>query len=376
MKIIMPLIRLSANLQGASFRITLILNGNLIMVFLYPGAIHIHSIHSDGTGTIEEIAHAAKKAGLSWIIITDHNNMDGEEGIYDGVYVIVGEEITPETENHYIALDIETPISSDLHVKEYIQEVKNQGGFGFIVHPDGEDCRKNNFMCLPWRDWKIKDFGGLEIWNYMSNWVDCYDNRNIFKILYAFLFRNNILSGPTRKTLNWWDDLNNEKLQIIPAIGGVDTHAFRIKIGFVTIKIFPYKTIFGTVTNFIHIDNPLPKDYKTCREVILDAIKTGKNLIMNRNWRCSWWSCKKPVFYIQNNDKKIYSGGSIEFDTESEMVVELPLKANIRVIHNGKIILQKAEKNLKVKNLDKGKYRIEVYYRNRPWIFSNPILVK
>lgn len=346
------------------------------MVFLYPGAIHIHSIHSDGTGTIEEIALAAKKAGLSWIIITDHNNMDGKEGIYHGVYVIVGEEITPETENHYIALDIESPISPELHVKEYIQEVKNQGGFGFIVHPDGEDCRKNNFLCLPWRDWKIKDFGGLEIWNYMSNWVDCYDDRNVFRRLYSFLFKNNILSGPTKKTLTWWDDLNNATEEIIPAIGGVDTHAFRIKIGFVTIKIFPYQTIFGTVTNFIHLERQLTEDFENSREIILQAVKTGKNLIMNRNWRCSWFNCKKPVFYIQNKDKKAYSGDSIEFDSHIKLVAELPLKGNIRVILNGKVILEKESRNIELDNLNKGKYRIEVYYKKRPWIFSNPIFIK
>ncbi len=46
------------------------------------GAIHIHTTHSDGTSTIKEIAKAAKKAGLEWIIITDHNNLKGlrEEG--------------------------------------------------------------------------------------------------------------------------------------------------------------------------------------------------------------------------------------------------------------------------------------------------------
>ena len=54
----------------------------------YKGCIHIHTINSDGTGTIEEISLAAKKAGLSWIIITDHNYFDFDEGIYNDVYVL------------------------------------------------------------------------------------------------------------------------------------------------------------------------------------------------------------------------------------------------------------------------------------------------
>ena len=66
------------------------------------GAIHIHSVYSDGTGNIDLISKAAKKAGLDWIIVTDHNSFDIEEGIYNGVYVIKGEEISPKNENHYL----------------------------------------------------------------------------------------------------------------------------------------------------------------------------------------------------------------------------------------------------------------------------------
>ena len=341
------------------------------MVFLYPGAIHIHSIHSDGTGTIEEIAQAAKKAGLYWIIVTDHNNLDGKEGIYNGVCVIVGEEISPEDGNHYLALDIKTPISCDIPVIKYVQEVKEQGGFGFVAHPDEKEFRKNNYKSLRWSNWNMKNFGGIEIWNYLSNWGDYYNDRNLFKALYSYFFRNRVLSGPTKKILDWWDNLNNETQQIIPAIGGVDSHALNLKKAFVTIKIFPYKNTFKTITNFIHLDNQLPEDFENQKRIILEAVKLGKNLIVNK----SWGGCSNPAFYIQNGYKKVYSGGSIEFEAGLKMVVKLPLKANIRIIHNGEIILQKNTKNIELNNLDKGKYRLEAYYKNRPWIFSNPILI-
>ena len=44
------------------------------------GAIHIHSKFSDGSGDIEQITKAAKKAGLDWIIITDHKQAGVEDG--------------------------------------------------------------------------------------------------------------------------------------------------------------------------------------------------------------------------------------------------------------------------------------------------------
>ena len=50
----------------------------------YKGAIHIHSLNSDGSGDIETITRAAQKAGLSWIIITDHNYFDLKEAFDRG----------------------------------------------------------------------------------------------------------------------------------------------------------------------------------------------------------------------------------------------------------------------------------------------------
>jgi hypothetical protein len=38
------------------------------------GAYHIHSARSDGTGTIDEIAAAAARAGLQFVILTDHGD--------------------------------------------------------------------------------------------------------------------------------------------------------------------------------------------------------------------------------------------------------------------------------------------------------------
>ena len=107
------------------------------------GAIHIHSKFSDGSGDIEQITKAAKKAGLDWIIITDHNLMEVKENFYNGVCVIVGEEISPKDSYHYLGLGINKVISPKIGVENYINEVVKSGGFGFAAHPDEADYRKN-----------------------------------------------------------------------------------------------------------------------------------------------------------------------------------------------------------------------------------------
>src|SRR5579859_7085252 len=73
-------------------------SGDEERMILYPGALHMHSIYSDGSGTIEQIARAARLARLRWIIVTDHDTLAGQayEGWLEDVLVIVDHEITPE----------------------------------------------------------------------------------------------------------------------------------------------------------------------------------------------------------------------------------------------------------------------------------------
>ena len=58
------------------------------------GVLHVHSVHSDGVGDVDEIVAAAKRARLDFVIITDHNDFDlkPQERYSDGVLVIVGQE--------------------------------------------------------------------------------------------------------------------------------------------------------------------------------------------------------------------------------------------------------------------------------------------
>lgn len=343
------------------------------MVHIYPGAIHIHTIHSDGTSSVEEVARAAKKAGLSWIVITDHNNMDAQEGIYDGVCVIVGTEISPDDSNHYIALDIKEPVCCSLSPEQFVREVKNQGGFGFVAHPDESVDRKNSYPALRWADWEMKNFGGIEIWNYMSDWVDFYNADELPETLKALLFRNNVLKGPTKPTLRWWDSLNNETPEIIPAIGGVDVHAMEFKKSFLKLKIFPYRETFDTITNFLHFEEALPEDFQSKKYKILSAIKKGENLIMNRVWARK---SQYPIFCVQNGLERAFSGGSLELDAYTKLLVKLPQKADVRLFYDGQLVWQAETHNLEFDKLDRGKYRFEAYFQQKPWIFSNPILIK
>ena len=104
----------------------------------------------------------------------------------------------------------------------------------------------------------------------------------------------------------------------------------------------------------------------------MSAIKLGRNIIVNRSLRDG-----EPVFYIENKSEseRAYSGGLIELNDCSKLIVKITKKSNIRIIHDGNVVLQKDAKKIELPIKDKGKYRVEAYYKKMPWIFSNPIVV-
>ena len=74
------------------------------------GAFHVHSTLSDGSGTRSEIAAAAARAGLQFVVFTDHGDGTRQpepSGYASGVLCIDAVEISTNT-GHYIALGLGT----------------------------------------------------------------------------------------------------------------------------------------------------------------------------------------------------------------------------------------------------------------------------
>src|ERR687896_652548 len=79
--------------------------------------VHLHSTYSDGTGTVREIARAARRARADVVLLTDHDTLEakdrGEEGWYRDVLLLVGTEVSPRRRNHYLAFGIDRAIDHD-----------------------------------------------------------------------------------------------------------------------------------------------------------------------------------------------------------------------------------------------------------------------
>lgn len=336
----------------------------------YLGAIHAHTLHSDGTGDINSISKTAKKAGLSWIIITDHNNFDAQEGIINGIYVIKGEEISPDYGNHYIALGINKLIPPSDNCQANVDAVTLNGGFGFSAHPDESDIRKNSHRPLKWTDKNIIP-DGVEIWNLFSQWADNYNSKNIFTIAYSYLFKQNLTTKPYPKTLEWWDELNNKNTKIVPAIAGSDAHELNISKYIIPVKVLSYEYSFKTILNQIYLKEELSQDFETAKEQILNAIKNGNNIIANIS------VCDDiPKISISNSNTTVQCGETLKLDNNTYINVECKRKIKITVVKDGTKINTTNSKNLKLKLSESGKYRVETELNGKGFAYSNPIIVE
>ena len=130
------------------------------------GVLHIHTNRSDGRSSPEEIAAAAARAGLKFIVFTDHG--DGtrkpDPPVYrSGVLCLDGVEISTRG-GHYIALDLPAapyPLGGD--PRDVIEDVRRLGGFGVVAHPDSPKDE------LRWKEWNAP-FDGIELVNLDSSW--------------------------------------------------------------------------------------------------------------------------------------------------------------------------------------------------------------
>jgi predicted metal-dependent phosphoesterase TrpH len=104
--------------------------------------LHIHTVASDGTATIEAILeHVDRRTDLDVIAITDHERIDAavagramaiDRGLR--VEVIVGEEVTTRG-GHLLALFIERRIRPYRSLRATIAEVHDAGGLAIPAHP-------------------------------------------------------------------------------------------------------------------------------------------------------------------------------------------------------------------------------------------------
>lgn len=347
-------------------------------MFEYIGAIHMHSVFSDGSGEVPQIAKFADEVGLDYIILTDHNTLraldEGYENWYGNTLCLVGSEINDkENKNHYLAFGINKTYSTRTSAKEYVRKIKEDGGIGFIAHPHEKREHMKEHPPYPWIEWDTEDFNGIEIWNHMSEWMENLTEDNKYQ---AFLHPLRTITAPQKETLKLWDELNLKRKVV--GIGGVDAHAHKYNLlGFLEVEIFPYKVLFKSIRTHVLLNTELIHDnteesIQNSKKAIYDALADGKCFFAN-----DYHADSKGFRFFAEADDKIYQMGDYINRTDNvKLRVLLPVKeAEIKLIRNGEEIADTFDNSADFFIERDGVYRVEVCIHKKAWIYSNHIRI-
>ena len=346
--------------------------------------LHMHTRYSDGTGTHKDIAHAAIKAGVDAVIVTDHNVLvQGVEGYYrvarNRVLLLVGEEIHDQDrnpqKNHLLVFNANRDLA---HLADdpqtLINGVNDAGGLCFIAHPKDPDAPSFNETDISWEAWEVNNYTGIELWNGLSELKTVIPTR-LHGAFYAF-FPQFIGHSPILETLHRWEDLLSEGRRVV-AIGGSDAHALHMHMGPVHKTIFPYEFHFRTVNTHLFIPEALTGDLLHDRKMIYDALAAGRCFVGYDLPA----STRGFIYKARGLEQTAIMGDEISARGGVTLQAHLPQPAEIRLYKDGKIArIWKDSQACAFSATEPGVYRVEVWKNflglKRGWIFSNPIYVR
>ena len=339
----------------------------------------MHTVHSDGMATHEEIAEKANKAGLDFVIVTDHNvHVPEAEGHYDKVLLLVGEEVhdryrVPES-SHLLVFGAGCTMVQHAHDPQHlIDMVDEAGGICFLAHPYEHSAAYSGEPDINWRDWHVQNYTGLELWNTMSEFKSHVPN--LLQALIMVFFPDAGLRGPHRETLTKWDKLLSLGKRVA-VIGGPDAHGTIYRKGPLVRPVLSYDWLFQAVRVHILCEQPLNGDRTDDAALILDALQNGKAFISYD------WIGDTTGFRFAATDETgqlAITGDGLHLLGSATLSIVSPQPAHLRLIRNGKIVAEADGDTLEYTADSPGAYRVEAYkrhwFRKRGWIFTNPIYI-
>ncbi|MFL5869035.1 MAG: hypothetical protein ACJ766_18180 [Thermoleophilaceae bacterium] len=333
--------------------------------------VHLHSTYSDGTGTVPEIARAARHAKADVVLLTDHDNLrakdNGEEGWYGPVLLLVGEEVSPKGGNHYLAFGL------DEHVRhrgrsaaEICEAVRDGGGFGFAAHPwsKGSERFKSRARGMPFRDLNCQALGGVELWSFATDTGESL--RSIPEMIRFIARPGHVLRHPPERNLRGWDELCRERPTT--ALGGLDAHQFGKRIGpVVPLRLMSYRRSFRYIRTHVLTEEPLSGELEHDRSQVFDALRGGRCYIAVD----AIAPAKGFRFWAEGDGDRVEMGGEAPAGGWT-LRVELPEEAELRVLRDGEQIGSGPEQRAE----EAGVYRVEAHRDDRTWVISNPIYLR
>jgi hypothetical protein len=328
------------------------------------GVYHVHTRFSDGRRAAEDVAAIGAKAGLDFVILTDHGAPNeaslAAQGWKSGILLLAGCEIS-SSRGHLAALGFTPPTRPFSQEAEMAaREVAALGGFTIIAHPYSK-------IHWSWGEWA--GYGGIEIFN-----ADTSVKRRLVRTVLSLpvlLVRPEaallgLLAPPEAETRKW-DRL--AATHPTYAYFAIDAH-------------FAYGALFTLFHLHVLLDAPPASAFEAARSQIFAALKAGRfyNAVeaaaAARGFR---FQAETEGAVLPMGSAAPPAAGPVRF------VVRTPFAFahETRLLRDGAEIARSAGPELVFQTAGRGVFRVEVFLRERtpldprvPWIVSNPIFLE
>ena len=348
------------------------------------GVLHVHSNRSDGTGTPDQVAAAAARAGLSFVVFSDHGDASVEPSApsyRSGVLCIDAVEISTGG-GHVLALGLpRVPFVLAGTARDVLEDVARFGGMSIVAHPTSERSS------LRWTGGD-QGFDGVEWLNADSEWRD-ESIATLSRVLWTYWVRPAeslalLLDRPV-EALALWDRLAAERAVV--GVAGSDAHA-RLGLGALgepydgqsVARIPGYESMFRTFSVAVpglRLTGRAADD----ATAILDAIRTGRIVsVVDALAGPAWLD-----FSGSNATATVEQGGVLEGGGPITLRAAAPGAPGrrLRLLRDGREIEASEAGEPLVIELpgEPATYRVEVTLPSAPgqppvpWLVSNPVFV-
>jgi hypothetical protein len=353
-------------------------NNRPLPSFYKKGVFHLHSIFSDGMGSVEEISRVARGQNLDFVVLTDHgrpNRQASAATAWKNDTLLIGASEFSLQAGHMAAAGYQVPgYEFPPEAQEAIDEVNHDRGVTFISHPlDGR---------IPWTDWQVRDFTGIEILSlYQLAKQNLLYTATLFPLQYLLNpdYALTALITYPKKELEIWDRFSHQGKYY--SIYALDTHG-KLQIGNNFRLRFPsYGATFPILNIYVKVDRELEKDAQASAATIIAALRRGDFFSVIESLAAANGF---ENYYLEADGRRVEMGGDARAAGGS-LFLKLPFQfsTDIRIMKDGekfKTILDNSRQELVVPIRTAGVYRCEIslhsgHFSKLPWILANPIFI-
>jgi len=352
-----------------------------------PGVLHIHTNRSDGLGTPDDVAAAAARAGLKFLVFTDHGDATRapDPPTYrSGVLCLDGVEISTSG-GHYIAIGMgASPYPLAGESRDVVEDVRRLGGFGIAAHPDSPKEE------LRWTDWDPA-IGGLELINLDTSWRTHMAQGGARFALIRALFTYSIRPSEAIASLltdspdlsERWNRLLLSKRVV--ALAGADAHAKLVLLedgagnSRYSLPVPGYEPSLRVLSVHVRPVSPLSGDAAADAASLLKGIEGGELYTAID----AWASPAAFEFTATNNSGDVQHGQQLAAGGSASLHVRSNAPAGFltTVFRDGQTLKESDQHEFTLDD-EPGQsviYRVTIRDPDRPdappWVISNPIQV-